>query len=72
MDLVRPASIGERVHHMLAGAFRNATDVAEVEAAIRADAGAFAWHGKALTMIHELCDPNIFTWSQYLYEKREQ
>ena len=64
MDLVRPASIAERVHHVLAGAFHNATDVAEVEAAIRADVGTLAWHGKALTMIHELCDPVIFTWSQ--------
>ena len=41
---------------------RNATKVAAVEAAVRAG-GVFAWHGKALTMVHELCDPDIYAWS---------
>jgi hypothetical protein len=38
---------------------RNATEVAAVAAAIRS--GDIAWHAKAFTMIHELCDPDIFT-----------
>ena len=40
---------------------RNQTDVAAVEFAIRA--GLIAWHAKPFTMIHELCDPEIFEWS---------
>lgn len=39
----------------------NQTDVAAVEMAIRA--GMIAWHAKPFTMIHELCDPEIFEWS---------
>ena len=40
---------------------RNASSVAAVEQGIKA--GKFAWHAKAFTMIHELCDPDIFAWS---------
>ena len=40
---------------------RNASAVAAVEAGIKA--GKYAWQAKALTMIHELCDPDVFAWS---------
>ena len=42
-------------------AHRNATAVSAVEEGIKA--GKYAWHAKALTMIHELCDPDLFAWS---------
>jgi hypothetical protein len=40
---------------------RNATQVAAVEAAVRA--GDIAWHAKPFTMIHELCDADLLQWS---------
>jgi hypothetical protein len=40
---------------------RNATMVAAVEAGVRA--GTFAWQGKPFTIIHELADPQLYTWS---------
>lgn len=46
---------------------RNATTMAKVEAAVRA--GEIAWQAKPFTMVHELCDPGIFSWSLNISHK---
>ena len=40
---------------------RNATTLANVEAAIKA--GQISWHAQPFTLIDELCDPDILRWS---------
>ena len=46
---------------------RNATALAQVEAAVRA--GEISWHAQPFTMITELCDPDIFSWSLNISRK---
>ena len=47
--------------------YRNATTLAAVKAGIKA--GVFSWHAKPFTMIHELCDPDIYSWSLSIAKK---